>query len=528
MQPLHDGPVKGLPGPELFVAPKKQQGKDSIVDAIRINFAHGHLKGCERSQQLIMKRGKTISPEALAKLGAKRLAELLVEACQDDKPLRRKIELLLASKQGSEVLDGAISKRLTALSRAHKFVDWDEVPTLAAELDALREGIVLQLSVVDPRAASELMWRFLTLARPTLERVDDYSGRIADVFYSASVDIGSLLAKVPDLSKARLAERLHEGLSEDDQGFFAQIITSASEALGLEGRTKLRELLTADIRQLPSRQEKEDWSTVGWPRGRASSHLAALADTEGNVDAYIEAIRLGSREHIDAANVAQRLIAADRPAEAMEWLDKDCRSPEPFDLTIADLRIAACEGLGWKTDAQALRWRMFEATLSGAHLREHLKRLPDFDDFTIEQKALKHAATFPSALTALIFFVEWPALEAADRLVRQRISELDGRNFEWLGAAAQRLSEKWPVSATLLYRALVLSVLERGYAKAYQYAARDLASASMLAGRLPSDSGIPTHAAFHAELKAKHGRKYGFWHIVEDCHRHGQLPLSGG
>jgi hypothetical protein len=50
-----------------------------------------------------MKRGKAISPEALAKLGAKRLAELLVEACQKDKPLRRKIELLLASKQGSEV-----------------------------------------------------------------------------------------------------------------------------------------------------------------------------------------------------------------------------------------------------------------------------------------------------------------------------------------------------------------------------------------------------------------------------------------
>jgi len=510
------------------VAREKQQGKDSIVDAIRINFAHSQPKGCEKSQQLIMKRGKTISPEGLAKLGAKRLAELLVEACQNDKPLRRKIELLLASKQGSEVLEGTISKRLTTLSRAHGFVDWDEVSTLVAELNALREGIVVQLGAMDPRAASELMWRFLALAGPTLERVDDSGGRIGNVFYSASVDIGSLLASVPDLNKATLAERLHESLSKDDQGFFSQIIISASEALGIEGRTKLRELLTADIRQLPSRQEKEDWSTVGWPRARASSHLAALADAEGNVDAYIEAIRLGSSEHIEAANVAQRLIAAGRPAEALEWLDKDRRAREPFDLAIADLRIAAYEGLGRKTDAQALRWRAFEATLSGAQLREHLKRLPDFDDFTTEQKALNYAATFPSALTALIFFVEWPALEAADRLVRQRISELDGRNYESLGTAAERLSEKWPVSATLLYRTLVLSVLERGYAKAYQYASRDLASASNLASRLPANSGIPTHAAFHAELKAKHGRKYGFWQIVEGSHRPSRLPLSGG
>jgi hypothetical protein len=216
-------------------------------------------------------------------------------------------------------------------------------------------------------------------------------------------------------------------LGKDDYGFAAQIITSGSEALGVEGRTKLRELLKAEIGRLPARQEKENWSTVGWPRSRLSAHLADLADTEGDINAYIEAIQLGDREHIDAASVAQRLIAAGRPGEAIEWLDKDRRARGPFDLTLADLRIAAFEALGKKPQAQALRWQAFEATLSGPHLRDYLKRLPDFEDFATEQKALAHAATFPSALTALVFFVEWPALEAADRLVRQRISELDGR-----------------------------------------------------------------------------------------------------
>jgi hypothetical protein len=469
-----------------------------------------------------MARGKDISPEALAKLGAKRLAELLADACQNDQPLRRKIEILVASKQGGEKLESAIAKRITSLSRAHGFVDWREMPTLVAELDTLREGIVSQLGAKDPRAASEQMWRFLTLAEPTIERVDDSSGRIGDVFYCAAADIGSLLARVPDLDRMVLAERLHESLGKDDYGFAAQIITSGSEALGVEGRTKLRELLKAEICRLPSRHEKENWNAIGWPRSRLSAHLADLADTECDVDAYIEAIQLGDREHIDAANVAERLIAAGRPAEALEWLDKDRRARGPFDLTIADLRIAAFEALGKKPEAQALRWQAFEATLSVPHLREHLKRLPDFEDFATEQKALAHAATFPSALTALVFFVEWPAFEAADRLVRQRISELDGRNYQWLGKAAEHLAEKWPISATLLYRTLVLSVLERGFSKAYPYAARDLASASILGSRLPPDSGIPDHAAFHAELKAKHGRKYGFWQIVEGAHERGR------
>ena len=77
-------------------------------------------------------------------------------------------------------------------------------------------------------------------------------------------------------------------------------------------------------------------------------------------------------------------------------------------------------------------------------------------------------------------------------------------------------SDKWPLSATLLYRTLVSSVLERGYAKAYRYAARDLASASVLAPRLAPDGGIVSHAEFHATLKAKHGRKYAFWQLVEE------------
>jgi len=469
-----------------------------------------------------MARGKDISPDALAKLGAKRLAELLAEACQNDRPLRRKIEILLASKRGSEQLEGTITKRITSLSRADGFVDWREVPALVAELDTLRDGIVTELGAKDPRAASEQMWRFLTLAEPTLERVDDSIGRIGDVFHRAAADIGSLLARVSDLDRVALAERLHESLGKDEYGFASQIITSGSDALGVEGRTRLRELLKAEIRRLPPRQEKENWSAVGWPRSRISAHLADLADAEGDVDAYIEAIQLGDRKDIDAANIARRLIAAGRPADALEWLDKDRRARGPFDLTIADLKMAAFEALGKKPEAQALRWQAFEATLSGPHLREHLKRLPDFEDFATEQKALAHAATFPSAFTALIFFVEWPVLKAADRLVRQRISELDGRNYQWLGKAAEQLAEKWPISATLLYRALVLSVLERGFSKAYPYAARDLASASILASRLPPDSGIPDHAAFHAELKAKHGRKHAFWQIVEGARERGR------
>jgi len=62
------------------------------------------------------------------------------------------------------------------------------------------------------------------------------------------------------------------------------------------------------------------WKTgdrlVGWPRARIATHLANIADAEHDVNAYIEAIRLGQREHMDAAHVAKRLIDVGRGGES--------------------------------------------------------------------------------------------------------------------------------------------------------------------------------------------------------------------
>ena len=79
-----------------------------------------------------------------------------------------------------------------------------------------------------------------------------------------------------------------------------------------------------------------------------------------------------------------------------------------------------------------------------------------------------------------------------------------------LRPAAEALEEKFPEAASLLYRRLVESVLERGSSKQYQYAARDLLSCARLAPHLPVPGSIESHAAFVARLQKAHGRKYGF------------------
>ena len=181
------------------------------------------------------------------------------------------------------------------------------------------------------------------------------------------------------------------------------------------------------------------------------------------------------------------------------------------DVVATDLRIDALKALGRKTEAQAERWRHFERTLSVAHLRAYPKRLPDFEDFDAEQKALNLAGAHPDAVRALAFLIEWRDLDRTDRLVRERAADLDGRLYEVLRPAAEALDTKFPKAASLLYRRLVESVLDRGSSKQYPYAARDLKACGDLAPRLPSPGAIESHAHFLARLRNSHGRKNGFW-----------------
>jgi hypothetical protein len=455
---------------------------------------------------------KEITPEALENLGLERLAELLAGACENDRALRRKVQILLASKRGAGKLRSVIAKRITGLTRNRKLLGQREVPALVAELTALRQGIVAELAAKDPPAAVELLWRFLDLAKTTIERAGSSGAAIAGPFHVAAENLGSLLDQLPELDAISLAERLHADLATDDHWLIARIISSGACGLGVDGRARLRALLKADIAQLPARKKNAFWTKADWRRGGLCALLVDLANADGDVDAFIEANELGEAPFVNVAHIAERLIAANRATEALSWLDR--LAPGFDDVRIVGVRVAALDSLGRTEEAQRLRLRAFEKTLNADLLREYLKRLPDFEDVEAERKAIEHAGTFSKALTALCFLVEWPALEAADALVRRRMTELEGGYRLSIGEAAERLGEKWPISATLLYRAHVLSVLDGGLARVYENAARDLSSALVLAKRLPPDSGIPDHAAFVASLGSKYGRLYGFWNIV--------------
>jgi hypothetical protein len=184
------------------------------------------------------------------------------------------------------------------------------------------------------------------------------------------------------------------------------------------------------------------------------------------------------------------------------------------DFEWKDARIDDLEARDCSDEAQAARWSCFERALSARHLREYLKRLPEFEDFEAEQRALDHAERYGSLLQAISFLVSWPSLDRTARMVTARAKELDGDHYELLTPAADALAAKYPLAATLLLRAMIDFSLMKSRASRYAHAARHLRDCQGLASSITDYASFESHDVYVSRLRKDHGRKTAFWSVV--------------
>jgi hypothetical protein len=457
-------------------------------------------------------RSRGLSVETLEQLGASRLAEILMVEAKGDPALARLLRLALAGTDGDR-LATEVEKRLRTIQRSKGFIEWDKVKPLARELDSLRETIAGPLAAANPRTAVAQMRLLLDLGEGVLERSDDGSGRLGEVFREAGAELGRLWALLPARDPVALAAEVLALLDADGYGLTDRLLTAASPALGPQGRAELRRLLQARLASQPRSPNRDDYAS--WQGlGLVSFRLRDLADLDGDVDAFVMAAEAGGRVETLAGDIAERLIAHDRPTEALAWLERASARHEGEEVRHVDLRIAAVDLLGRKDEAQALRWEAFSRGLSAVHLRPYLRSLPDFEDVEAEDRAMAHALSHPDRQRALTFLTAWPNLSVANRLVRAHHGEFDGRDYARLRPAAEVLTEKYPAAATLLHRALAEDVLRRASSQQYPYAVRDVRACASLASFLLVEEELESHAAFMDRLKREHPRKMGFWSLL--------------
>ena len=460
-----------------------------------------------------------LTVESLTKLGAKRLAEILMEEAGRNRQLKQAVHMALAAESGSAEVGHQIRKRLSQIGRSETFITSDKAKELATELERLRSAIVDTIGAGNPKLAAELLWQFIDLHASIFERLDDSSGRVGDLFRYACLDLGPLVKRAA-IKPGELAPMVLQRIVDNGYGIYDGIVLALSEALGREGRRVLRQLLE-ERRQAHFVSEKRAAVRPGHFDHTLSGLLLALrdiADCESDVDAFID-----TYEGFDLSNpayateIAQRLLRAGRPKEALLYLDQGApneRNRHFKALEWSDVRIGVLDALGRKDDAQALRFSVFEQRLSAPHLKDYMKQLGAFDDVEAERPALDQVERHGNVHAALAFLINWPALDRAARVVDARIEEIDGDLYELLDPAASALQGKHPLASVLLRRRLIDFTLQKARSTRYRHAARHVRDIESQQSDIADYGRHESHVDYVTRLKRQHARKPAFWSLL--------------
>lgn len=192
-----------------------------------------------------------------------------------------------------------------------------------------------------------------------------------------------------------------------------------------------------------------------------------------------------------------------------------------------DAHLLALEALGRGEEAQALRWEHGLRALSIPHLREHLKRLPAFEDAEAEERALDLVLCHPSFEPAVCFLRQWPDRRRAARLILERPEELDGEAPEVLVPLAEALETVEPLAASLCWRALIECSLESTRTSRYRAAARQLTTCARLATAITDWRTIPDHSTYCRGLLQAYSFRTAFWRLLPVRERDALRELPG-
>jgi len=150
------------------------------------------------------------------------------------------------------------------------------------------------------------------------------------------------------------------------------------------------------------------------------------------------------------------------------------------------------------------------------NLEKYLEIIDPVEKDAIRLLAVDRAVTdsdFTRGFSVLLYLDE---IKKAEALILTNQNCINERLYTTLLWLLDWLGDRSPVSQVIIYRALLMDLLNRAYSKAYNHAAKYYKKLKRIDKQMnmyPSE--LITHTDFCVELHEKHGRKKSFWSRVE-------------
>ena len=451
----------------------------------------------------------------LARQPKESLVAVLLELAGDHEAVQARLARLQLADQPDKLAAG-FKKTLAAWKRSSKFYSYREAGDFGRDLDGWLEQVERELCPKDPPAALALFQAFIEADASWFERADDSDGVIGDAVRSACQHWLRAAARC-ETPASVWPDRLLALYLADQYGARGELLSNAGllldEAAQRELVAKLDAQLSAALLACP---------TPGNPPYevfRISGALSLLSESLRDPDVTVRAALRYSPDPnpVQRQSFARAYIEADRPADALKWLQDSWGHLEDSRL---GLLAEALENLGRFEESVPIRRGMFEKTMSDFYLDLWLQHLPEAARPQARDHAreLALAHTNLAAVATVLLKLDDPA--AAEARLLAEPGRIDGTQYGSLVPLAKALrNHDCPRGETVIYRALLKGILDRAYARAYGHAARYWSRLQEIANGTTGLLPLSSHNEFEAEIRARHGRKTAFWAHVNGTRR---------
>lgn len=404
-------------------------------------------------------------------------------------------------------VDKELKSRLSTLKRSRRFVRWGESAGLARELRDLLQQIEDQ--VEDAQLGCKLVADFYTTDHSVFGRCDDSSGHVGDVYrYDACelfVDYAKHCVDKPWLTKLILKTSL-----KDNYGVRDALVNSAEDFLP-----------AAQLRWLIDQyQQVAEKGTDEFPRRHWLYQIESLARQLKDAPLFEQTRRAAWGDEPGTAgcvDIARVYLECSEEQTALDWLER-IPAGESFQQQERDeLLLAIYDRQGDKQRQAEVARRSLRRQRSQSGFERWISIVGEDQRADLLNQEIRIILDAPLlSLTDAAFLTAMEQWDTAESYLQARAEQLNGDHYYALLPLAETFASlARPLTASLLYRALLDSILRRAKTTTYSHGSRYLRKLDLLAKTVSDWRDIEPHNVYVEQLRQQHGRKTSFWSRYE-------------
>ena len=437
--------------------------------------------------------------QRLIDLGVEALADALLNCAVHSDAIDDLIEQLIASPEDNIQ---QFKKKLSDLSHSRRFIHRNAAAGFCRELKMLLQS--LKADADDPLTGLKLAATFYEADKRIFEMCDDSSGNVGDLFrYDAKELFVHYASRYSD--KEHIAHMILQLNQKDDYGIRNTLVHCAAECLPVELiRTMIARL------QLWADKEKDEYSR--------RHHLHSIESLARQIKdpKLFEKTRIAAWGKLSTAafiDIARVYLDSGDVETAHAWLKKIAAGDNYHAYQRDKLLEKIYQQQGNPEKLQALLHQRFQSHHSTATLQALLDVIGHDQRDNVINDAIELILTADELKASdAEFLITVEKIDQAEEYLLERAHRLNGNYYDSMLSLAEAMeSENRHLIASLIFRSLLISILESGNTKAYRHGIRYLKKLDKHAKAVTDWQKFTPHQAFKEQLIEAHGRKRSFW-----------------